>query len=80
MKEYHSTLEDLVDGDKNLYTSATNLIASEAALKESNELLKESIIEAANLNNDKYNNIFLQPFWDLFVLGRKWNFMEVFNR
>jgi hypothetical protein len=32
------------------------LIASEAALKESNELLKASIIEAANLNNDKYNN------------------------
>lgn len=56
MEEYHKTLDSLVDGNKNLASSATNLIASESALKESNELLKESIIEAANLNSDKYNN------------------------
>lgn len=56
MEQYHKTLDSLVDGNKNLASSATNLIASESALKESNELLKQSIIEAANLDNDKYNN------------------------
>lgn len=56
MDEYNSTLQSLVGADKDLAVQTTNLIASENALKESNELLRESIIQATNANNDKYNN------------------------